>query len=158
MRCFGKISFKEFKKTISNDEKLYNNYELPKRKTKNSAGYDIVSLIKYDLNPGESVLIPTGIKCRFPFNEVLIIVIRSSLGFKNGIKLVNQVGVIDSDYYNNEDNEGHIFVKIENTGKEVFKLNIGDRIAQGIFLKYNVIDNEEEIDTKRKGGIGSTNG
>lgn len=158
MRKFEKISFKEFKKTISEDKKLYESFELPKRKTNHSAGYDIISLIDHDLKPGESVLIPTGVKSMFPFDEVLIIVIRSSLGFKYGIKLVNQVGIIDSDYYNNEDNEGHILIMIENTGDKTFNINIGDRIAQALFLKYNIVTDEDDIDTKRKGGIGSTNG
>ncbi|MDD4705747.1 MAG: dUTP diphosphatase [Bacilli bacterium] len=158
MRKFEKISFKQFKKDIKDDKELYNSFSLPKRKTKYSGGYDIMSLIEYVLLPGESKVIPTGLKSEFSDDEFLMIVIRSSLGFKYGIKLANQVGIIDADYYNNEDNEGHILVKLENTGKEVFKINIGDRIAQGIFLKYNIVDDEEDIKNKRKGGIGSTTG
>ncbi len=156
MRKFEKISFNQFKKDVKDDKELYNIFSLPKRKTKYSGGYDIMALIEYELLPGESKVIPTGLKSIFPDDEFLMIVIRSSLGFKYGIKLANQVGIIDADYYNNEDNEGHILIKLENTGKDVFKINIGDRIAQGIFLKYNIIDDEEEIKNKRKGGIGSS--
>ncbi|MDD2409096.1 MAG: dUTP diphosphatase [Bacilli bacterium] len=156
MRKFEKISYKQFKKDIKDDKELYNSFFLPQRKTKYSAGYDIVSLIENELLPGDSIVIPTGFKCIFPEDEFLMIVIRCSLGIKYGIKLANQAGIIDADYYNNVDNEGHILVKLENTSKEPFKINIGDRIAQGIFIKYNIVDNEEEIKDIRKGGFGST--
>ena len=142
MRNFEKISFNQYKKDVKDDKKLYDTFSLPKRKTKYSAGYDIISLIEYELLPGESKVIPTGLKCIFPEDEFLMIVIRSSLGFKYGIKLANQVGIIDADYYNNEDNEGHILVKLENTSKEPFKINIGDRVAQGIFIKYEMTDDD----------------
>ena len=143
-------------KTINDDKGLYENYELPQRKTKNSAGYDISSLIDYELAPGEKVLIPTGIKATFNPDEVLYLHIRSSLGFKHNIRLVNQVGIIDSDYYNNPDNEGHIMIKIQNEGEKPFNIVKGNAIAQGIFIKYLTIDNEEEILKERTGGIGST--
>lgn len=156
MRKFEKISFKQFKKDIEDNKELYDNYSLPMRKTKKSGGYDIASLIDYELLPGESVIIPTGVKYLSPSDEVFIILIRSSLGFKHGIKLANQVGLIDADYYNNDDNEGHILLKLENTSKEAFKINKHDRVAQGIFLKYQTVDNEEEIKEERTGGIGSS--
>ena len=156
MRKFEKVSFKQFKKDIVDDRELYDNYSLPMRKTKYSGGYDINSLINHELLPGESIVVPTGVKSTFKDDEILMVVIRSSLGFKYGIKLANQVGIIDADYYNNEDNEGHILVKLENTGKQMFKINIGDRIAQGIFVKYGIVNDEEEIENTRKGGIGST--
>ncbi len=158
MRKFEKISFEQFKKDVSDDIKLYQSYLLPRRKTKNSGGYDIFSLIDYQLESGKSVIIPTGIKYISPPDEVFMILIRSSLGFKYGIKLANQVGLIDADYYNNETNEGHILLKLENTSKETFIIKQGDAIAQGVFIKYNIVDNEEEINTERTGGIGSTTG
>ena len=157
MRKFEKISYEEFKKNIKDDKILYDSYLLPTRKTTSSAGYDIASLIDYELSPNECVTIPTGIKSTFNSDEVLLIFIRSSLGFKYNIRLVNQVGVIDSDYYNNMSNEGHIMIRIKNEGNENFKINIGDRIAQGIFVKYEVVDNENKIDNIRTGGFGSTN-
>lgn len=158
MRRFEKISFEEFKKSIKDDKELYNNYELPKRKTKSSAGYDFFSLIEKELMPNESVIIPTGVKFCSNQDEVLLLFIRSSLGFKHNIRLVNQVGVIDSDYYNNEQNEGHILIKIQNEGDHPYKIEIGSGIAQGVFTKFLTVDEEEEIKQTRKGGIGSTNG
>ena len=156
MRKFEKISFEQFKKDICDDEKLYNNYTLPIRKTKYSAGYDFNSLIEKNLAPGESVLIPTGIKCSLNENDVLLIVVRSSLGFKHNIRVVNQVGVIDADYYNNESNEGHIFIKLQNEGDHDYLIERGSAIAQGIIINYEHVDDEEEITTTRSGGTGST--
>lgn len=157
MRKFEKISFEEFKKEI-NDECLYEKYDLPKRKTKASAGYDIASMVTKTLKPGESFAFPTGIKCALNEDDVLFIIIRSSLGFKHNLRLVNQVGVIDADYYNNPDNEGHIFIKLQNEGDKEITINALDRIAQGIIMKYECVDEEEEITETRKGGFGSTGG
>ena len=157
MRKFEKISFEQFKKDIVEDKELYDAYELPKRKTKNSAGYDFSSLIEKNLKPGESVLIPTGVKCELNPDDVLLIIVRSSLGFKHNIRLVNQVGVIDADYYNNIDNEGHILIKLKNEGDHDYKIEIGSAVAQGLIVQYNTIDDEEEVTTEREGGIGSTN-
>lgn len=157
MRKFEKISFEEFKKSVSEDKEYYEQYGLPKRNTKYSAGYDFSSLIEKNLVPGESILIPTGIKASLEKDDVLLIIIRSSLGFKYNIRLVNQVGVIDSDYYNNESNEGHILIKLKNEGEQDYLIERGSRIAQGIIVKYNTVDDEEELTEERKGGIGSTN-
>lgn len=157
MRKFEKISFEEFRKDICDDKSFYDIYELPKRNTKFSAGYDFASLIEKNLKPGESALIPTGIKASLEKDDVLLIIIRSSLGFKYNIRLVNQVGVIDSDYYNNESNEGHIFIKLKNEGDKDYLIEKGSRVAQGIIVKYNTVDDEEELVNERKGGIGSTN-
>ena len=156
MRKFEKISFKQFKKDVSDDKELYDSIELPKRSTKNSAGYDIRSVEEYDLKPHESHIFKTGVKASMNHDEVLYIFDRSSFGFKYDIMLSNSVGVIDSDFYNNPDNEGHIGVKLINLGENEVHISIGDRIAQGVFMKYLTIDDEEEIKNKRKGGSGST--
>lgn len=156
MRKFEKISFEQFKKDISDDEKLYESYSLPKRSTKNSAGYDIASLEEYTLKPGEAHIFVTGLKVTMNSDEVLYLYGRSSFGYKYNITLANSVGVIDSDFYNNIDNEGHFKVKLINHGEKEVKINIGDRIAQGVFMKYLIVDNEEEIIKERKGGLGST--
>ena len=156
MRKFEKISFEQFKKDISDDEKLYESYSLPKRSTKNSAGYDIASLEEYTLKPGEAHIFVTGLKVTMNSDEVLYLYGRSSFGYKYIITLANSVGVIDSDFYNNIDNEGHFKVKLINHGEKEVKINIGDRIAQGVFMKYLIVDNEEEIIKERKGGLGST--
>ena len=156
MRYFEKVSFEEFKKATNLTLEDYNNYNLPKRSTKNSAGYDFEALKDFKINPGEILKIPMGIKAKMEADEVLMIFIRSSLGFKNNLRMCNQVGIIDSDYYNNEDNEGHIFVCIQNEGTEVKEFKQGDKIVQGIFTKFLTVDNEEEINNNRQGGIGST--
>lgn len=157
MRKFEKISFKTFKKDICDNKELYEKYELPKRSTKKSAGYDFRSLEEKVIRPKESYIFKTGIKAIMNDDELLYIFIRSSLGFKNDITLSNSVGIIDSDYYNNENNEGHIAIKLINHSDKNFKVNIGDKIAQGIFSKFLVVDDEEEIINERKGGFGSTN-
>ena len=156
MRKFEKISFEQFKKDISDDKELYESYSLPKRSTKNSAGYDIASLEEYTLKPGEAHIFVTGLKVTMNSDEVLYLYGRSSFGYKYNITLANSVGVIDSDFYNNIDNEGHFKVKLINHGEKEVKINIGDRIAQGVFMKYLIVDNEEKIIKERKGGLGST--
>ena len=157
MRKIEKITFKQFKKDISNDKELYESIIIPKRSTKYSAGYDLRSLEDYILKPNESHAFKTGLKVSMNENEVFMIFDRSSVGFKYDVCLSNSVGIIDADYYNNKDNEGHIAVKLINHGTKEYEIKKGDRIAQGIFLKYLCTDDEEEITNKRKGGIGSTN-
>ena len=157
MRCFEKISFEQFSKDIESNKDLYDSYSLPKRQTKNSAGYDFESVIDFSLEPVEARVIPLGVKACMNSDEVLFLIVRSSLGFKNNIRMCNQVGVIDSDYYGNINNEGHIFVKLQNEGTEAFSVKKGTRICQGIFVKYLTVDNEEEINNERVSGIGSTN-
>ena len=157
MRIFEKISFEQFKKDIIDDQKLYYNLKLPKRSTKKSAGYDFYSPIETVLKPNDILKIPTGIKASMNDDELLLVYIRSSMGFKYNIRMCNQTGIIDSDYYNNPSNEGHIFIKTQNEGTDDFIIKKGDRICQGIFIKYLIVDNEEKIDSERNGGIGSTN-
>lgn len=156
MRKFEKISYEQYEKDLL-DKCEYSDITLPCRSTKNSSGYDFKSPIEFELQPNEIIKVPTGIKAAMNDDEFLAIFVRSSMGFKYNIRLCNQVGIIDSDYYNNEGNEGHIYIALQNEGDKVFKANIGDNIAQGIFLKYNIVDDEEEISSTRSGGIGSTN-
>ena len=156
-RKFEKISFEQFKKDIKDDQELYNTYNIPVRKTKTSAGYDFEALEDYIIKPNKFLTIPTGIKAEFNDDEVLFIIIRGSMGFKYNIRMSNQVGVIDSDYYNNEANEGHMFIKLQNKGSKDYYIKKGQGIAQGIFMKYLITDDEEEISAERKGGFGSTN-
>ena len=81
--------------------------------------------------------------------------IRSSMAIKRHLALVNSTGIIDSDYYNNEENEGHIMIALLNYGKETVSLEKGERVAQGIFSKY-LITNDDDATGIRTGGIGST--
>ena len=154
-RYFVKISYEQFCNDICSDKSIYDKYELPVRKTKNSCGYDFIAISDYVIKSGEIVKIPTGYKAKFLDDEVLFLIIRSSMGFKYNIRMCNQVGVIDSDYYNNLDNEGHIWVCLQNEGDTDFTIKKGDAYCQGIFLKYLTCGDYVEND--RIGGIGSTN-
>ena len=157
---FQKVSKKEFSKawldSFVENESVYEEIKLPKRATKGSAGYDFFSTLDFSLNPGESIKIPTGIRAYVEDGWVLKIYPRSGLGFKFRLQLNNTVGIIDSDYYNS-DNEGHIFIKITNDSKDGKAVSIrkGEAFAQGIFLEYGITydDDAEEI---RNGGFGST--
>ena len=95
---------------------------LPTRKTTESAGYDIECAEAVTLEPGQVVLVPTGIKAFMAYDEYLAIHIRSSMAIKRHLALVNSTGIIDSDYYNNEENEGHIMIALLNYGKETVSL------------------------------------
>lgn len=129
---------------------------LPQRTSAESAGYDIECAETVTINPGEVKIVPTGIKAFMAYNEFLAIHIRSSIGIKRHIMLANCTGIIDSDYYNNEDNEGHILLGLYNLGTEAVTLEKGERVAQGIFTKY-LVANDDEANGIRRGGIGSTN-
>ena len=155
-RYFEKISFERFKKDIKDDIELYNSYNIPIRETKHAAGYDFESLEDFIIKPGEIKKIPTGIKVNMFDDEVLLLIVRSSMGFKYNVRLCNQVGVIDRDYYNNPDNEGHMWIKLENHGDKDYVVKKGDKICQGIFIPFLTVDNEENIDNVRTSGIGST--
>ena len=156
MRKFEKISFEQFIKDVKDDRMLYDSIELPKRSTKSSAGYDIRSIEDGVIKPGESMAFRTGLKVCMNPDEVLYIYSRSSQGYKYNVCLINSVGVIDSDFYNNPDNEGHFSIKLINHGDKDFEVKVGDKIGQGVFMKYLTVDDEEEIKGKRKGGLGST--
>ena len=145
MRKFEKISFEQFKKDIKDDINLYNNYIKPKRNTKYSAGYDFYAIEDYIIKPNESLIIPTGIKVSMNKDELLMIVVRSSTGFKYNVRMCNQVGIIESDYYNNITNEGHMFIKLHNHGEKDYILKKDEKFAQGIFMKFLITDEEEEI-------------
>lgn len=159
IRGFEKISLNEFVKSTKDismsPERLYNDIIIPTRSTIGSAGYDFMTLTKFTLRPGETKIIPTGIKAYMDFGEFLAIYIRSSLSIKYGIKLVNSVGIIDSDYYNNSKNEGHIMIALINTSDKSYIFEKGEKVAQGIFQKFYLTD-DDEVTSVRKGGIGST--
>lgn len=140
--------------------KIYDEIQIPKRSTSGSAGYDFFLPLNLTINYSDSIVVPTGIKCEINNGWFLNVLPRSSHGFKFGIRLSNTVGIIDSDYYDNDSNEGHIMVKLVNesvTGylQEV-KLNQGDAFCQGILIPYGVVKNDV-TDAVRTGGFGSTN-
>lgn len=150
--------FKDFNYELpSNIELLrqeWENITLPKRGTVNSAGYDFVSPISFELLPNQTIKIPLGIRCQFNSDWVLMIYPRSSIGFKYQVGLVNTTGVIDSDYINAK-NEGHIMVKLVNDGDKIFSVKRGDKIVQGIFIPYGITI-DDDSDGERIGGFGST--
>ena len=156
MRKFEIISINQFNKDFKNIDTKYEDIIIPKRSTKFSAGYDFYMPYDLTVKKNEVVLIPTGIKAKLNSDEFLGIYIRSSLGFKYNLRMCNQVGIIDSDYYNNPSNEGHIFVKLKNEGNNDIILKKYDRYVQGIIQKYYIVDNEKEIEDIRVGGIGSS--
>jgi len=139
-------------------EYLNEGVEIPTRKTKLSAGYDLASAIDLIIKPNEMKLVPTGVKAYFENDEVLKLYIRSSMAVKCGLTLMNNVGIIDADYYNNGKNEGQIFVALKNLSDKTISIKKGERIAQGIFQKYLLADDDNfEKGNDRIGGFGSTN-
>lgn len=162
---FHKVSFGHFLESwqdtfegTSEDEvrQIFDGIELPRRATRGSAGYDFYSPVDFELKPGETIKIPTGIRVYMEQNWVLNLFPRSGLGFKFRLQMNNTVGIIDSDYFYS-DNEGHIFVKLTNDSNEgkVVRVEAGTGIVQGIFMEYGVTidDDAKEV---RNGGFGST--
>lgn len=155
---FEKVSPAQFAEGFdgTNAAEVYEGIKLPKRATSGSAGYDIYAPFDIKLVPGETTKVPTGIRAWIEDGWVLKIYPRSGLGFKFRLQLNNTVGIIDSDYYNS-DNEGHIFIKITNDTNEgkTVEIPAGTGFAQGIFVEYG-ITLDDEADGVRNGGFGST--
>ena len=135
----------------------YRDFDLPTRATSGSAGYDFHSPKDIIIQPGETVRFSLEVKAQVKPGQFLMIVPRSSLGFKglNHIALTNTTGIIDSDYYNNPDNEGVIDVKLHNFGIDKFTIHKNDKIVQGIFVNFDITCDDEATE-KRAGGFGST--
>ena len=123
--------------------------ELPRRATKYSAGYDFYAAVSAEIKPGEKYVIPTNTAVEMNEDDVLLIFPRSSYAIKFGLDLVNSVGVIDADY------KDQILICYRNTGDEPFFIKCGDRIAQGVFVKFLKTD-DDKADGERHGGVGST--
>lgn len=161
---------------------------LPKRKTKYSAGYDFEAAediiipsyynlmkdynVAWDIIPSgpksleeiahftkinqiKPTLIPTGIKCYLKDNQYLELSVRSSCPLKYWLILANGVGIIDSDYVDNPDNEGHIYFQIINLSPYNIQLKKGDAIGQGVIRTYELTD-DDNSNAERTGGFGST--
>lgn len=163
---FEKVSFETFKQAIRAQSDaitedgildIYNTIKLPNRATTGSAGYDFYSPIWCELNPGEAITFPTGIRCLIDDGWFLGVFPRSGLGFKYFCRLANTTGIIDADY-SLSDNEGHIMMKLRNESDDkVLTINRGDAIAQGIFLPFGITI-DDQATGKRNGGFGSTGG
>ena len=134
------------------------NINLPKRSTKNAAGYDIEAaedIIVPVYKPGiKPTLIPTGLKAYCQPDECYFLMSRSSRK-KKGLLTPHGFGLIDSDYYENETNDGHFMVQVFNCSDHVIEIKKGDAIAQVLFTKYLITDNDD-ASGKRIGGFGST--
>ena len=174
MAQFEKVSYEQFKKDwLDTFRKKYNEFDediletiirniydsikLPKRATAGSMGYDFFSPCNLMIPVDKSVKIPTGIKCLIEEGWGLQVYPRSSFGFKYGVHLANTVGIIDLDYYNNKNNEGHIFIKLVNDSElaNLIDIKSGDAFCQGIFTPYG-ITYDDDVSEVRHGGIGST--
>lgn len=162
---FMKVSFEQYREAYldtygeaSDQEirKIYDKIKLPRRATSGSAGYDFFAPVSLKLETGETLKVPTGIRAKMENDWVLKLYPRSGLGFKYRLQLNNTVGIIDSDYFNS-DNEGHIFAKITNDSNEGKTVNIpeGQGFMQGIFLEYGITIDDDVTDV-RNGGFGST--
>ena len=166
---FEKVSFEQFyndfKEIIQEEDwnnkkefddktikEIYDNLKIPKRATTGSAGYDFFIPVHMVLYSNQYAVIPTGIRCKIEDGWVLKLYPRSGLGFRNKLYLYNTVGIIDSDYYNS-DNEGHIIAKVA-AGHETH-INMGKAFIQGVFVPYGITVDDDAQDT-RNGGFGST--
>lgn len=129
---------------------------IPRRASQASAGYDFFIAEDINIPKGQIQTINTYIKAKMNKDEFLAIFIRSSSAIKRNLVIMNQVAIIDSDYYNNQANEGHIQIVIYNIGKEDVFLKREERIAQGIFMKYLLVDDDQTVNI-RQGGLGSSN-
>lgn len=130
---------------------------IPQRGTAKSAGYDICTPVDIVIGPrGSSKTIFTDIKAYMGDDEVLTTHVRSSIGMKRGLVLANVTGIIDSDYYSNPDNDGNIGFMLRNLTDEEVVIKAGERVIQGIFIKYLVVDDDQPKSCDRLGGVGST--
>lgn len=164
---FEKVSFDQFAADMEKwmperwwemYEVYYNSAKLPKRQTKGSAGYDIVSPMRLILEPGEQVVIPSGIRAVFSEEELetwhLEVFVRSSVAIKRGLNIINQVEIIDADYFQGE-NGGDILLALKNTSRKIIEIEPGERICQGIF-KIHGLTSDDDAEGHRSGGVGST--
>ena len=157
---FEKVSLKQYAQAKGLSEKKvkaeYDGIKIPERGTKKSAGYDFFSPVSFTLKPGESVLIPTGIRVLLDDDKYLMCAPRSGLGFNYRLQLDNTIGIVDADYANAE-NEGHIIAKLTNDtheGKELV-VEAGKAIFQGVINQYFTVE-DDNASEERVGGFGST--
>lgn len=155
MRKFHKVCDNELKKYVT----LFTSEDitLPQRQTVYSCGYDFYLPYDIEIGPFETIKIYTGVKAEMATDEFLMISVRSSAAIRNGLILANQLGIIDSDYFSNVDNDGHIVIVMKHILDSTVVLKKGERIAQGIIMKYyTTYDDIVRKDSIRKGGLGST--
>lgn len=162
---FEKVSLETFMKDMKKHGfrdgclTAYSNIKIPERKTRHSAGYDVVTPVDFVLHPGEQITIPTGIKAYFAPEEMgryhLQLFVRSSVGIQRGVVMSNQTGIIDADFYNNEDNEGDMLIALRNMSDNTATFKAGDRIIQAVWMAHYTTD-DDHAEGVRTGGVGST--
>lgn len=142
-------------------EKVQNieSVKLPKRSTRNSAGYDFYNPERVEIPPyklGDNpTMVRTGVKVQMPEDEFLMLVNRSSNPKKKKLVIPNSIGIIDADYYNNPDNEGECYFGFYNVSNETVVIEAGEKLGQGIFIKYGITE-DDKATGERTGGFGST--
>ena len=141
-----------FKKVKDFDGKV----KMPTKVDNGSAGYDFYLCEEVTIKPKETIVVPTNIKAQMPEDMVLLLYIRSSIGIKRKIALACGTGVIDSSYYENPNNDGNIQITLYNYGEETQTLKSGERVMQGVFVKYYNTTDYKPSKGKRQGGIGSS--
>lgn len=155
MNKFEKISLKQWKEDTGLTEEDLKELTVPTRKTAKSCGYDFHMPYTTTIKGKETKIIFSGIKVQLDSDKRLSIYPRSSVGIKKGLMLTNTVALIDADYYNNKDNEGHILIALTNTRDTSVVLNKGDRFVQGVIDKFYTVDSDNATGV-RTSGIGST--
>ena len=134
-------------------------FRLPERSTSKSAGYDFYCPEKVEIPPyklgNKPTLVPTGVKVYMPDDEFLMLVNRSSNPSKKFLVVPNSMGIIDADYVDNPDNEGEMMFAFYNVSDKPVVIEKGDKLGQGIFVKYGMTDNDN-AEGQRTGGFGST--
>ena len=143
-----------FEVVKDNHRKADGEIKLPVRSDPRSAGYDFYSPVDIVIPPNESRLFFTDVKAYMDDDEVLMLYVRSSMG-KVPVVIANGTGIIDASYYSNPDNDGNIGFRLLNLGKEDYVINRGDRIGQGVFMKYLITD-DDDATGDRVGGFGSS--
>ena len=145
----------EVVKRIENKKEV----KLPERATANSAGYDFYAIERVEIPPykigNNPFMVKTGIKAYMLCGEFLLLANRSSNPKKKKLVIPNSIGIIDSDYYGNEDNDGEIMFAFYNLSNDVVVIEKGEKLGQGIFMDYNKVDNDTTF-ADRTGGFGST--
>ena len=132
-------------------------YRLPQKGSKKAAGYDFFNPEEVEIQPKQIKYVKTGIKSKFPDDVVLLLFNRSSNPKKKGLILINGVGVVDADYYNNIDNEGEIAFAFYNITDEPIVISKDEKLGQGMFVQYKDVTNYVDEDVKeRTSGFGST--
>lgn len=165
---FEKVSFEQFSKdfknlnpnsTLSEEQikEMFDQIKMPLRATKMSAGYDFYLPFPIEMNPGDELTIPTGIRAKIQEDFALLIMPKSGLGTKSRLIMYNTAGLIDADYYFS-DNQGHILVKllydIRNSNKTL-SLPAGKSFVQGFFFPFGITV-DDNAEGQRNGGFGST--